>query len=131
MWLESKEFDQVLYNLCLEEDREEYWSKIKYSSTAVQYCINIKDRPEIRRLITDSKDAFAYCKYVKNDPLIRRLIIDPESAFEYCVYIDDDPKIRKYIIKSLHLQNVYLNIFLENQKKRKVLNHEKDSLVDH
>ncbi len=76
MWINPKEMSEIMYNLCLEEDKEEYWSLITGSIDAYYYCQNIKDRPEIRKHITKSDYAYYYCKNIKDRPEIRKFIKD-------------------------------------------------------
>ncbi|NCC71101.1 hypothetical protein EOM09_05975 [bacterium] len=51
----------------------------------------------MRKLITNSKFSYNYCLYVKNRPEIRKQITDSVWACQYCIEIKDDPKVRAYI----------------------------------
>ena len=53
------------------------------SSWAYFYCINIKDRPEIRKYITDSGHAYLYCMYFKDDTEVAKYITDLWNVKEY------------------------------------------------
>jgi len=46
--------------------------KYEMSEWAYRYCMNIKDRPGMRKFITDSRWAYYYCKYIKDRPEVRK-----------------------------------------------------------
>ncbi len=49
-------------------------NEYKISYWAYEYCLNVKDDPEIRKFITSPIWAFYYCTLVNNDPEVRKNI---------------------------------------------------------
>jgi len=80
---------------------EYYASK---SLWAYQYCKNIKDSPEMRKLITNSWYAYYYCRHVKDRPEVRKHITHPIQALWYCKEIQDRSEVAKHITDSHHLK---------------------------
>ena len=89
MWLDEKEFSKIMYDLCLENNKEEYWSHISDSFVAYLYCLNIQDIVEIRNKIKTSTDALLYYINIKKRKEIKKLITQPNDL--YCLKFIDDP----------------------------------------
>jgi hypothetical protein len=87
--------------------------EITDSEEAYNFCRNIEDRPEVRKLITESYWAYYYCRYVEDRPSVRKLITFSGDALDYCKYIKDRPKIRKLITDP-----EYLGWYEEWKKRR-------------
>jgi len=51
MWMNEEEISKWAYKKCKDNDQEELWSLITDSEWAYQYCINVKDRPEVLKYI--------------------------------------------------------------------------------
>jgi len=89
------------------QDKIDYFVKnlnlielITDSFDAYKYCLNIKDRAEVRKMITDSADAYLYCRYIKDRAEVRKLITDSFDAYKYCLNIKDRAEVRKLITNS-------------------------------
>jgi len=74
MWMDEKEISKAIYNKCLKDDQEKFWSLITDSEWAYWYCRYVVDRPEVRKHITDSRWAYCYSKDVVDRPEIRKNI---------------------------------------------------------
>jgi len=89
------------------------------SIQAYEFCLEIKDIPEVRRHITSSWHAYRYCMTVRNDLKVRKYITDSADALSYCLNVVDSPEVRKYITDSLNAYQYVMNFnekYLANKK---------------
>lgn len=67
------------------------------SQWAYHYCVNVKDRPRVRKNIKNPKWSYHYCISVEDRHEVRKYIKDSMWAYWYCANIKDRPEVRKNI----------------------------------
>jgi len=75
------------------------------SPWAYYYCIEVKDKPEVRQYITVPFWAYEYCYIIKDRPEVYKYITSSLYAYRYCITVKDRPSVRQYITEEKHLKN--------------------------
>ena len=86
-----------MYYKCLEDDKQKYWPFITDEHYIYCYCLNIKDRPEMREQLISGCYLYLYCKYVKDRKELWSKMTDSHWIYEYCKYVKDRPELKDNI----------------------------------
>ena len=110
MWIDN--ISRYMYDICMINDKEEYWSEITDDECLYWYCRNIQDRPELYNKLTDNKYIYYYCKYIKNRPELANKITEKRYVYKYNSYVETDTFISE---QDLTTKPIFSIILIEKE----------------
>ena len=110
MWI--NELSKIMYNKCLVNDKEKYWSFITDDEWIFYYCKHINDIPGMYNKLVNNKWLYYYCKYIKNRPELANKITEKRYVYKYNSYVETDTFISE---QDLTTKPIFSIILIEKE----------------